>query len=266
MDYTEITRVKREMPRQGDLEFSRDRELKGLIRSKNLDLLKNFAEYNEQLGIVERDVPAKAESFFSELMMRVEFGTGGKVFKESAFEDIREILKQEIPVEIQRNTFYERWLLDMTEVSRSFCETLGQDSTCFSIGSQRGCVRYHIDSVPLRVLVTYAGKGTEWLPDEAANRHAYRNGEPNDKIVKDCSAIQFINQWDVAVFRGGPKGLLHRTPDAALNGPSILMRLDHPLFWDRVLKHHYEENQNSSTKQHHRQSKGILSSTEEAAD
>jgi len=35
-------------------------------------------------------------------------------------------------------------------------------------------------------------------------------------------------------FRGGPKGILHRTPDDALNGASILMRLDREDFWENV--------------------------------
>ena len=85
------------------------------------------------------------------------------------------------------------------------------------------------------MLVTYAGKGTEWLPDEAADREAFLSGEPNEKIIKDPSALQFINQWDVAVFRGGPEGVLHRTPDAALNGSSILMKLDHPSFLENII-------------------------------
>ena len=87
------------------------------------------------------------------------------------------------------------------------------------------------------MLVTYAGKGTEWLPEEAADRKAFANGEPNEKIVKDKSALQFLKEWDVAVFCGGKNGLLHRTPDDALKEPSILLRLDHPSYWKNLLKH-----------------------------
>ena len=57
----------------------------------------------------------------------------------------------------------------------------------------------------------------------------------NEFILKDPSARQFAGLWDVAVFRGGPAGVLHRTPDAALDGPSILMRLDREDFWRNVL-------------------------------
>ena len=78
----------------------------------------------------------------------------------------------------------------------------------------------------LLLLLLLSVAGTEWLPNEAANRSAYLRGRPNEEIVKDPSRRRFMNTWDVAVFRGGKQGLLHRTPDDALHGPSIFMRLD----------------------------------------
>ena len=82
--------------------------------------------------------------------------------------------------------------------------------------------------------MTYVGQGTEWLPDNFADKIAYKNGEPNEKIIKGILAKQFTGEWDIAVFKGGPEGLLHRTPDSALNKNSILMRLDHPEFWKNI--------------------------------
>lgn len=130
----------------------------------------------------------------------------------------------------------------MAQVSVSFCDILGSDAVGFCLSTERGCRRYHIDNVPMRLLVTYFGQGTEWLPDEAADRRAFAMGEPNAKIIKDASARQFMKSWDISVFRGGPKGLLHRTPDQALSGRSILMRLDHQDFWDRILKQKNSDN------------------------
>ena len=50
-----------------------------------------------------------------------------------------------------------------------------------------------------------------------------------------------MKAWDVAVFRGGKDGLLHRTPDDALNTPSILLRLDHCSYW-KNLQNYQEKN------------------------
>ena len=84
-------------------------------------------------------------------------------------------------------------------------------------------------------MVTYAGEGTEILPDHAANRNAFREGKSNKEILKSKSAVEYINKWDIAIFRGGEDGILHRTPDSALDSKSsILMRLDCPSFLDEI--------------------------------
>ena len=205
-----------------------------IYQSNKLQDLENFDEYSAQLGIIERSMPVGVNAFFQKLM-RSHFKFSGEVSKDAAFLDIRNILNKEFSQEIKAELLYDEWLEDMADVCKTFCELEKIEAVSFQLGTQRACRRYHIDNVPKRMLVTYAGKGTEWLPDEAADREAFLSGEPNEKIIKDPSALQFINQWDVAVFRGGPEGVLHRTPDAALNGPSILMKLDHPEFLKNII-------------------------------
>ena len=91
--------------------------------------------------------------------------------------------------------------------------------------------------VPYRCLTTYKGQGTEMLPNEAADRHAFEQGEPNENIIKNKSAIRYLNKWDIAIFRGGNNGILHRTPVSAMNGQSsILMRLDDFSFIEEIKK------------------------------
>lgn len=137
---------------------------------------------------------------------------------------------------MQKDSFYVNWISDMAQVCEVFSDTLDSDSVGFCLSTKRGCRRYHVDNVPMRLLVTYAGQGTEWLPDEAVDRSALLNNSTNEKIIKDVSKRKFINSWDVAIFNGGANGLLHRTPDLALNNPSVLMRLDHKSFWDNIIK------------------------------
>ena len=205
-----------------------------IYQSNKLQDLENFDEYSAQLGIIERSMPVGVNAFFQKLM-RSHFKFSGEVSKDAAFLDIRNILNKEFSQEIKAELLYDEWLEDMAEVCKTFCVLEKIEAVSFHLGTQRACRRYHIDNVPKRMLVTYAGKGTEWLPDEAADREAFLSGEPNEKIIKDPSALQFINQWDVAVFRGGPEGVLHRTPDAACNGASILMKLDHPEFLKNII-------------------------------
>ena len=197
--------------------------------------LKDFACRPNQLAIFERERPAEAGAFFARLGS-ISFGTAGEVSKRDALADIEFLLEESIPMDVQKDPFYKLWLEDMAQVCLLFCEVEQSDRIQMWLGSKRGCRRYHIDNVPRRLLVTYDGKGTEWLPDHAADRDAFSKGEPNEKIVRDYSARRFMSEWDISIFRGGASGLLHRTPDDALNGHSILMRLDNEIFGRNVNK------------------------------
>ena len=200
----------------------------------DLKTLTKFNSLPNPLALVKRDPLNGSNEFFMKLM-QTSFSVIGRVCKLSSVEDLASILNEDIPSQLQADPFYSLWIKDMASVCDIFCEMVGEDSIGFCLGTERGCRRYHIDNVPLRLLVTYAGQGTEWLPDVAADRQAFESGMANEFILKDPSARQFAGLWDVAVFRGGPAGVLHRTPDAALDGPSILMRLDREDFWRNVL-------------------------------
>ncbi len=199
--------------------------------------LNEFSKHSasDQLSIINRKKPKGADIFFQKLM-QTPLRLIGQVSRGSSIKDIKFILEEVIPENLKSDPFYLCWISDMAQVSELFCDTLTSKTIDFCLSTGRGCRRYHIDNVPKRLLVTYAGKGTEWIPDEAADRKAWASGAPNEKIIKDPSKRKFMNTWDISIFRGGPKGLLHRTPDAALNESSILMRLDHESYWNKILK------------------------------
>ena len=182
---------------------------------------------------MERQPLGGGDEFFKKLSERP-LKVIGMVGKKTCVDEIRALLEDEISEDLKSSDFYMQWVIDMAEVCDIFCESLATSTVGFCLTTQRACQRYHIDNVPLRLLVTYYGKGTEWVPDSAVDRLAYDSGMPNDKILTNNNARKFLNAWDIAIFRGGPDGLLHRTPDAALNIPSILLRLDHEAFWDAV--------------------------------
>ena len=202
----------------------------------NFESLKDFRNSKDQVGILERKVPQKSDLFFKKFN---QFPTSifGHITLSSAKRDIYKLLEKNISSDIRCDPFFKNWLDDMSRVCKIFCSFQGQDRISFWLGSERGCKRYHVDMVPFRLLVTYAGKGTEILPNCAADRNAFIEGKPNNKIIKDKYALQFLNNWDVSIFRGGQKGILHRTPDSALNKKSsILMRLDDSSFLDNIIK------------------------------
>jgi len=191
----------------------------------SLNPIIGFPKTGDQSFMIERESPQGADEFFFELIGHTS-SVIGTVNKDLALEDLHDLLKEIRPEKRQEDGFYQLWLADMAGICEKFCEMVGKDTIKFTLSAQRGCKRFHVDNVPFRLLVTYAGAGTEWINDHAANRTAFLNGAPNEDIITDQSQVKQMNSWDIAVFRGGPEGLLHRTPDIALKNKSVFMRLD----------------------------------------
>ena len=200
------------------------------IRQNLLDI-KNE---HKQLGIINRKIPKNSEFFFNKVYKCLN-SVSGFVKYNSSRQDIEELFNRQITKDIKCDPFYSVWIDDMSDLCKLFCKFIGDNKISFWVGTERGCKRYHVDMVPYRLLVTYAGQGTEILPDHAANKSAFREGKSNKEILKSQSAVEYINKWDIAIFRGGEDGILHRTPDSALESKSsILMRLDAPFFLDEI--------------------------------
>eukprot|EP00472_Partenskyella_glossopodia_P013752 CAMPEP_0197519636 /NCGR_PEP_ID=MMETSP1318-20131121/4915_1 /TAXON_ID=552666 /ORGANISM="Partenskyella glossopodia, Strain RCC365" /LENGTH=236 /DNA_ID=CAMNT_0043070739 /DNA_START=342 /DNA_END=1052 /DNA_ORIENTATION=- len=209
----------------------------GIFQVCRLARLNDFPESKDQLGIVNREVPAGSSYFFKTLLERACFDeAAGKVCKSHAKTDIRRIVQEKIPKEFQNKAFYETWLSDMAEVCKTFCDTQKSETITFWVGSDRTCAKYHVDWVPYRMLVTYHGKGTEYLPDDVYDREAFFRIPENDVILEDSKAAKFLQPWDVALFRGGPDGIVHRSPDAARETPTMLMRLDRKEYFDVIVQ------------------------------
>ena len=164
-----------------------------IIKKTNLNKLSNFGKDNSYLSIVERKKPRNSDLFFKDLLVQP-ISISVIIKKNSAFSDIKKILDKTLSLNLK-------------------------------------FIFLKDDHESMRLLVTYYGKGTEWLYPEACNYLAYNNGEKNNKIIKKNAEKKYLNNWDIAIFKGKKyssegKGILHRTPDAALGKPSLLMRLD----------------------------------------
>lgn len=92
-----------------------------------------------------------------------------------------------------------------------------------SLGAVRTdqCRKFHIDYLRYRLVTTYVGPGTEWVPDEAVRREALdpppkRLCDANKRIVRDASAIRHAVPGEVILMKGAlhptRRGAVHRSP------------------------------------------------------
>ncbi|MBV4461183.1 DUF1826 domain-containing protein [Pseudomonas sp. COR58] len=91
------------------------------------------------------------------------------------------------------------------------------------------CPRFHVDHVPVRLITTYAGIGSEWLSEGSMDRRLL--GNP-DAEPAEPSRIQRLNAGEVALLKGekwhGNEGfgLIHRSPQPAPGQRRLMLTLD----------------------------------------
>ena len=126
------------------------------------------------------------------------------------------------------------------ELSRSIAELV--DMFCCLLGLNRAglrlgvldsamCPKFHVDRVPCRLVTTYLGAGTEWLPHNAVDRSKLGPGSQIG-LVKSPGNIEQLNCGDVALLKGElwegneDAGLVHRSPSVETGELRLLLSID----------------------------------------
>lgn len=99
------------------------------------------------------------------------------------------------------------------------------------------CPKFHVDRVPCRLVSTYQGEATEWLPHHLVDRTKLGHGskgQADDKsgLYHNQDDIQQLSTGDVALLKGEiwqgneNAGLVHRSPALAKEEKRLLLTLD----------------------------------------
>lgn len=95
------------------------------------------------------------------------------------------------------------------------------------------CRRFHTDMNDLRMLCTYSGPGTLWLPEDNVNREALYASKDNHCIVRDNNNIQRASTGSIIILKGAiypepeTKAIVHRSPTIEEIGERrLLLRID----------------------------------------
>ncbi len=99
------------------------------------------------------------------------------------------------------------------------------------------CPRFHVDRVPTRLVTTFQGIATEWLPHDVVDRRklGLGNGGKSDEesgIFSTKEDIKQLSSGDVALLKGEGwegnegAGLVHRSPLLAKGEKRLLLTLD----------------------------------------
>lgn len=124
----------------------------------------------------------------------------------------------------------ERIARDLQSLIDTFAKVTEAERVRVTFGVVRTdrCRKFHADFVRYRLITTYLGLGTEWLPEEAVDRAAMARSiecpfEANRAIVRADASVRRAVAGDVLLMKGaahpGERGAVHRSPPLSAANP-----------------------------------------------
>ena len=155
-----------------------------------------------------------------------------KIIKSDAInQELNDILKDFPNVTVLRDNIAE--LIDMF----SCLFDLKQVGFRLNVLEHAMCPRFHVDKIPCRLITTYSGNGTQWLPHDRVNRDklGFKSqglGDEQSGLYLNADDIQIVKTGHVALLKGElwqgneEAGLVHRSPPASSDEKRLVMTLD----------------------------------------
>ena len=187
-------------------------------------ILENIHQKDVNIAIYKRDISTLASEISRLLQQNIELRTSGDII--TILNEVTQVLNPEI---------YCLMMQDIKDLLQLFKEITNADSFRLLLGtiSTNMCRKFHTDMNNLRLLCTYSGPGTLWLPEDNINRKVLNSHGNNEAIVIDESKVQQAKTGAVVILKGaiypleGTKAVVHRSPTIEESGEKrLLLRLD----------------------------------------
>jgi hypothetical protein len=153
------------------------------------------------------------------------------VSPEEAFDSVKKLLGSSPEAEVLAE--------DIANLVDMFCclFDLKRGALRMTVLDRAMCPRFHVDRVPCRLVTTYQGIATEWLPHNVADRSKLGTGnmgKPDELsgLFDNISDIQQLKSGDVGLMKGElwhnneGAGLIHRSPQVPNNKRRLVLTLD----------------------------------------
>lgn len=189
--------------------------------------------YQEEINIAiwRRNISEHLVSSLIDLLAaKPRFGIAMTVSPVSAHARILEAAGDDAPVELVDN---------VAELVDMFCCLFELKRVGLRLATldRAMCPRFHVDRVPCRLVTTYHGIATDWLPHDAVDRSKLGHGSNGQSdsvsgLFRLEEDIQHLNCGDVALFKGESwagnenAGLVHRSPAVPPGNNRLLLTLD----------------------------------------
>lgn len=189
--------------------------------------LTRILEDDVNLAVWQRQLPLHI-SEFSDMLLSLNQPLAQSLCVELPEEDAEPDLTG-LATEFRDVQGYEGFMADLQWLVSAFACLLGARRIGLRLRALDNamCPRFHVDHVPVRLITTYAGVGSQWLAEDAMDRRQL--GQANAEPQAD---IRQLSSGDVALLKGekwhGNEGfgLIHRSPQPPVGERRLILTLD----------------------------------------
>jgi len=189
--------------------------------------------YKDDINIVnwKRDLSESLKASVNNfLLSNPNFKKTINVSPHNAFSNIKEALGTNEQIELAEN---------ITELVEMYCYLFDLSEAGLRLTSldKAMCPKFHVDSIPCRMVTTYQGVATQWLAHDTVNRDKLGHGskgldDNKSGLYESENDIQQLQCGEVALLKGEYwhnneyAGLVHRSPIPAAGENRLLLTLD----------------------------------------
>ncbi|NIF18878.1 DUF1826 domain-containing protein [Pantoea sp. Cy-639] len=188
-------------------------------------VLTDILQDGVNLAVWQRRLPAQVEDFVALLLSL------GQPLADERVVEVDERQPPSLPALLREAVDlqgYESFVADVAWLVAAYTCLLGARRIGVRLRVLDGamCPRFHVDHVPLRLLCTYGGVGSEWLEEGVVDRSRLQHEQPAVDKVRRLAA------GEVALLKGEKwlgnegAGLIHRSPLTPVGERRLLVSLD----------------------------------------
>jgi hypothetical protein len=195
--------------------------------AKNWSDLETVKKPAYNLGILQRDgihfKTAVDEILYSDF--------GDTLFRYNKEEDIRVIgatLDEDLELKSDTAYYFYEDVMTLAKEFIQFTES-SEIGIKLEIVTTDSCKFYHVDMLTYRLITTYAGATTHWMPNEYVIRSGLGQ-QDNTKAVTNENLYHTLPKYSVGIMKGEKqnegKGLVHRSPPLVAGQERLILRMD----------------------------------------
>ena len=190
------------------------------IASQSPTILGSITQEHISVATWQRDAQRSIEQYILSQKQRLKIGLRFV----SELDKLKETLSSSLPDgDGQQALIDDIYLLSDMLTCLFDCDSVGLR---FVVMDKPMCPKFHYDNIPVRLVCTYLGEGTQWLPRELGNRDTITKLDIEQSMIAQSSA------YDVSLLKGEAwsetphQGAIHRSSPMAQGQIRALLTLD----------------------------------------